>query len=86
MWQVFIGPGFPRMANDGRGGALSFVLVFCGNSTSRPLGIASRPLREKSEAASKKALQSLSFKQAAHALSPCDDVASVTRLVFAMWR
>ena len=38
MWQVFIGPGFPRMANDGRGGALSFVLVFCGNSTSRPLG------------------------------------------------
>ena len=37
MWQVFIGPGFPRMAN-GRGGALSFVLVFCGNSTSRPLG------------------------------------------------
>ena len=40
MWQVFIGPAwFPRMANDGRGGgALSFVLVFCGNSTSRPLG------------------------------------------------
>ena len=40
--------------SNGEGGAL-YVLAFCGNSTSRPLGIASRHLREKSPTASKKA-------------------------------